>query len=1501
MKTFKKTLAVLLCSLLLLPSLALPFLGMADEAGATVLAEFKFKENLTTEVGTIENTGSICNNGRFYLPGSTDLTEFGVSADTTSGAAITAPDIYLQADVWFETNGANINLLFLQPHCSTKLVNNKASDTEIQAAIAAKGWYTLSMPLSQFNNNDGIDVTDFKWITYFIQATDEITTKIKNVRLVKQTGDSIRTELNGLLTGEQPTEEEYISVTEYNKAFASAKTAYDNNVAAADLMTAMNVLKAAKAKLEPIPEGVNKIHLKAALDEVLPDMANWEVDASAVEAYNEAKAAGQLVYDDKAADQATVDAATKAIIDAKAAIRDISYLVYAFPAPADADENGVKTWSISTHINYDTLPANPPVDLSLHNPDKLRMRVDIRLVEGDASKAGQITLQPRDIDGKLENVWDSSPSNVLGDNEWHTFERDFSSHFKNENWYLVKEACFHFQANDAMTLEVRNMRIVDITLEENKAALAELIKTNVGDKELYPDTLWQIYQNALETAQVTIDSATTNKEVAEAQATLQAALDELGNRGVLMEVLKETLPEDKTYSADSLKAYNDAKTAAEQVLKSETANNDDINAALKAVQDAKAALVETTFLAAQFPMSDYSETANEQGTKRVEDGVYYHKGTAIHVDSPIGLAEKPVDLTAHDRTKLYMQFDIYFEADSASSFQLFFIRPTKSDGKAILNHNATEAVMAAAAKPGEWHTLSIPLSSDVKLEQIGGMSFYMLGSDQTDIFNLRVKDYRIVDLTSEPVLSTLFADNMMFQQNEPIAVFGQGGVGSQVTIELYKDGVEAAVDTKTVTVGEDGKFKAELTAQKGSYDTYSLTVKGGSISYTYRNILIGEVWVAGGQSNMEYRIQHDVNNTSILANTNANIRIFYEPSLVYGNGVDQPLTPDFSVKNAVWADGTNVERLKGCSSLAYNFSLQLEKELNVPVGFLNVSLGGTVAEAWISREGIESNDVVKNYLKENNRYFDESNWDTNFNRMSALYNQKIGALSGYNVAGMLWYQGESNIHNGGMEIYTELLTLLHEDWGRTFGFKGDDMPMIFAHIAPHRYDRQGYDQATLLAYFWEEMNDAWANSPDTMAQIPVYDLPLTHYFTNLEGQEQSNGPIHPADKIPVSERFFAAAMNMVYGGDGAYTAPVFKSMSIVGDRIQITFDHVGSGLQVKDGASVLRGFAIAGADGVYVDANAKIISKDTVEVWSDRLKEPKNVTYAFSSYHLMANLVNSDNIAAAPFRSSRDTEDKNLYLPKNWQYADGEIWVYSGHNDTTKWQNMWQVDNGTMTFDKEIKAEGDASLKVAYSDGVKVGPINGHNSVNNTMGNYKYLMVSMKNGDDRIKELSLHFNYAGRIYKASLADFDTQTTTTIVPAGGDFIVYTFDLSKVIDDKGAVLDATALTTLLNNFNAMEFVVSDTGAGCVYIDNVQFGLTDKVSTPVDPPVPAFKLGDVDENGDITAADALMALQAVTNKIELTENQKKAANVDGKESLTANDALLILQYATKKLTSF
>lgn len=219
--------------------------------------------------------------------------------------------------------------------------------------------------------------------------------------------------------------------------------------------------------------------------------------------------------------------------------------------------------------------------------------------------------------------------------------------------------------------------------------------------------------------------------------------------------------------------------------------------------------------------------------------------------------------------------------------------------------------------------------------------------------------------------------------------------------------------------------------------------------------------------------------------------------------------------------------------------------------------------------------------------------------MSTLYNQKVGPLTNFKIAGAIWYQGESN--SGRSEIYDKELTLLKKTWSEKFGFENNSMPFIFTQVAPGQYD-QGNKNMEHLGYLATAMSRSFVeNKNNNMSMITIYDLPLVHVKDGV-----SSAAIHPRTKQPVGERFCTAAMNMVYGGGDVYTAPIYKSMQIKGNAIYLTFDYVGKGLSIINGrGNTVHGFSIAGSDGIYVNAKAEIVGNNVIKVYNERVENPK--------------------------------------------------------------------------------------------------------------------------------------------------------------------------------------------------------------------------------------------------------------------------------------------------------
>lgn len=748
---------------------------------------------------------------------------------------------------------------------------------------------------------------------------------------------------------------------------------------------------------------------------------------------------------------------------------------------------------------------------------------------------------------------------------------------------------------------------------------------------------------------------------------------------------------------------------------------------------------------------------------------------------------------------------------------------------------------------------------------VGGSSMKKGVNDHS----MKVTCARIVDIGEQPDpvptidMPTIFSNGMIFQQNKPMAVWGKAEAGETIEVAMSKKGDPAVLQTKSAAAGSDGQWKVTLDEMKASYQKYTMTVtakKDGAVtkSKTVENILIGEVWVAAGQSNMQLPVSNDLYADEYAdAANNDNIRMFLEPGYPFGEKNEQPLDPEDDIPGAYWGSGADDGDVLAVSAVGYHFAVEMQKKLDVPFGILYTPVGGSVIEAWISRDAIENDATYKAFLKSKNKYCDESNWPAQGNRMSALFNQKIGPLKGYNVAGTIWYQGESNENEA--DMYGHALTLLRDNWNEVFGYTtgSDDMPFVFTTVEPwitHLEDPQH------LAYLAEGMYDGWkANEQRNMSMITIYDLPL--YFLDRNGN--SSDPIHPRHKQPVGQRFATAAYNMVYdNASPEYTAPVYKSLMPgdddgdgINDYIDVKFDHVGDGLQVinavydgdgfgnnkGDGLGVLsettdvHGFAIAGTGGVYVDAKAKIISKDTVRVWSDGLKNPANVTYNFYTYYTGGTLKNAVGIPAVPFRSDRSATAA-YFNAQDWKYADANVWTCfpkQENGSTLNWadfQPSWVSGaisgvKAGWVYDKDVKSEGKASLKVTYTpDAAKtvgIGPVLGLLNVTNQFDNFDTIAVSVKNGDERAKQLKLLIKANGKVYQSSVVENFAATAdkTAAVAKASDFTTYTFSLRHLTDESGALLTDT--DAILQNVEQLQFTFTDDKAGTVYLDDVRFG--------------------------------------------------------------------------------
>ncbi len=406
-------------------------------------------------------------------------------------------------------------------------------------------------------------------------------------------------------------------------------------------------------------------------------------------------------------------------------------------------------------------------------------------------------------------------------------------------------------------------------------------------------------------------------------------------------------------------------------------------------------------------------------------------------------------------------------------------------------------------------------------------------------------------------LPAVIGDNMVLQRGRPVPIWGWAGKGEEVTVAV-------AGQSLTTKADDQGRWKVVLDKLDVG-EPLEMTVQGSSGStLTLKNILVGEVWVCSGQSNMEFPLNAGKNaKEEAAAAQYPKIRLF----TVKKNNTPQPQI-DCSGN---WTE-CSPATVGGFSAVAYFFGRDVFQQLGVPVGLIHTSWGGTPAQLWTSRPVLEANAALKGLVPGG----------------SGLYNGMIAPLIPYAIRGAIWYQGESNI--GGAYQYRTLFPAMIANWRTDWG--QGDFPFGFVQIAPFFYG--GQDPA-LCAELREAQLLTLAASPNT-------GMAVTMDIGDLKD-------IHPKNKQDVGKRLALWALAKVYGQKLVYSGPIYKSMAIEGRKIRLQFDHVGGGLISSDGKPLVD-FTIAGADQKFVPATAEI-DGDSIVVHSDQIAEPVAVRYAW--------------------------------------------------------------------------------------------------------------------------------------------------------------------------------------------------------------------------------------------------------------------------------------------------
>ncbi len=460
-------------------------------------------------------------------------------------------------------------------------------------------------------------------------------------------------------------------------------------------------------------------------------------------------------------------------------------------------------------------------------------------------------------------------------------------------------------------------------------------------------------------------------------------------------------------------------------------------------------------------------------------------------------------------------------------------------------------------------------------------------------------------LSADVILPSVFSDGMVLQQNSRVPIFGKAAPEETVTVEF-------AGQKKTATVDSSSHWKIMLDPMPASSTPRKMTIRcSNHPPIQYSDLLVGEVWLCSGQSNMEMSMQPfppwhggTLNyQQEIAAADYPAIRFFYVEKRASRK-------PEFTC-GGQW-ETCRPATAAGFPAAAYFFARRLHTELDVPIGVINSSWGSTAIESWMPLKALESSSDFKMIVDhlESAMQQREPDGRKDFSLPTACYNGLIAPVVPYALRGVIWYQGEANAP--WPEIYERLFTAMIHSWREQWS--QPEMPFYFVQLAS--LDTDAYAGLT---------PDKWAR----LRQSQLAALSLTNTGMAVAADISDPNQIHPRNKQAVGRRLAFWALAKCYGKNIAFSGPIYKSMAIDGNEITVSFDCTNGGLMARSDA--LDGFAVAGKDRNFVKAQARI-DGDTVVVSSSEIQEPVSVRYGWTD-HMHCSLYNEAQLPASPFRT----------------------------------------------------------------------------------------------------------------------------------------------------------------------------------------------------------------------------------------------------------------------------
>jgi sialate O-acetylesterase len=458
-----------------------------------------------------------------------------------------------------------------------------------------------------------------------------------------------------------------------------------------------------------------------------------------------------------------------------------------------------------------------------------------------------------------------------------------------------------------------------------------------------------------------------------------------------------------------------------------------------------------------------------------------------------------------------------------------------------------------------------------------------------------------VALNAKVKLPALVGDNMVLQQQADVKVWGSAAPSTTVRVTPSWDG-----KSYTCRSDKDGHWLLTLRTPSGGYTPYEITFDDGEQT-TLKNILIGEVWLASGQSNMEMPLKgfggccvRGGIDEAIAASDVKGVRMFNVPL----RQSYEPLTEC----DGSWMTTELVTDVMNFSATAWYFASSLSRALHLPVGIVNCAYGGSSVESWISREILETYPDISLKPEDMEKIL---RWE----RPLLMYNGMLRSVENYTIKGIIWYQGETNV--GRHEHYAQRLADMVKLWRKEWGL--GDIPFYFVEIAPYDYDSPAQDEKA--AYLREAQFKAQSLIPNS-AMISTNDL--------AEPYERYN--VHPGNKAPVGRRLSYLALNLTYGMKQiACFSPQYKSVEMEGNQAFVSLDHIEMGICRNYD---IRGFEIAGEDRVFHPADSVWVRWQTnhIVVSSEKVPHPVAVRYCFHDFQI-GTMIGGNELPLIPFRS----------------------------------------------------------------------------------------------------------------------------------------------------------------------------------------------------------------------------------------------------------------------------